>query len=449
MNSFKISSNVVDIQNNNNDTKTKLHEYNSSVHSIIQENDTNIRTIVQENDTNIRTIVQENDTNLRSIIQENDVDIRVLLQKNDTNIRSIIHNGSSKLYDKIVDTSVSLRMYTETYSAVGSGFIFKHSGQHEGLYIGTAAHCVMSDTDTRDNIQTQVFVVIYNYNKTGNSRVFKCEIVGVAGYMDFAVLKIVGGDLSNHNYLEFETDSEFCKIGDKCYMCGNPLGYDALSYCEGNMRDNSFWFHYDLEFISFSTPVYPGNSGSCVLNSRGNIIGIVSYGMSNGDNFNFGAKYTHLLQASKHICSTKSNYVGGTIKCNLSPVEIVYLKVFNRLDKNVAGYYIYDNKNSNLSDYDMIENIDNKELGILPNQFRPSIIYEHPSESLSFQMFNPFTNTTFTKLIYIDPIPEQQDVYIGHSGTQNYSFISNCNLIGPCKIDIDIQILKNVNKKLN
>lgn len=146
--------------------------------------------------------------------------------------------SNSHFYDRIVDTSVSIRMYTDTYSAVGSGFVFKHTGENEGLYIGTAAHCVMTDSDTRDNINTEVFAVIYNYNKSGKSRVFKCEIVGIAGYMDFAVLRILDGVLDNHSYLEFENEESLCKIGDKCYMCGNPLGYDALSYCEGSIRDN-------------------------------------------------------------------------------------------------------------------------------------------------------------------------------------------------------------------
>ena len=352
--------------------------------------------------------------------------------------KGVNKKSNSDFISGLIDTSVSIRLYRDDYSAVGSGFIFKHEGLNPGLYVGTAAHCIMTDNDTRNNISTDVYVTIYNYNNTGKSRVFKCEIVGIAGYMDFAVLKIVDGVLNSHNYLQFETTDEHCKIGDSCYMCGNPLGYDALSYCDGSIRDNSYWFHYDIDFLSFSAPVYPGNSGSALLNSRGNIIGIVSYGMSGGDNFNFGAKYTHLSKAANYICSNKQNYVGGTLNCNLSPVEIVYLKHFNKIGNDASGYYIYSNQNSDLVDYHSIISINDEELGIFPNQSRPSIIYDNPDVSLSFKIYNPFSDSTFDKIIKVNYLSESQDVYMGHS-TQSMSTtridVSNCKLIGPCKID--------------
>ena len=349
----------------------------------------------------------------------------------------IISNPSnSEFYNRIVDTSISLRIYSNGESFIGSGFVFKHNGNNPGLYIGTCAHCIMTGTQTRDNIDTEIYVTIYNFNKTGKTRVFKCNVVGIAGYADFAVLELIGDKLITHNYLEFETSDENCKIGDKAFICGNPLGKDAVSFCEGSIRDNSYWFEYMIEMICFSTPTYGGNSGSAVLNSDGKIIGIISYSMNEGDNFNFGCKYNHLNLISQHICNSGTNFIGGYIYARINPIEIIYLKHFNRLNREATGFYVYNVKHPTLKTYEGILKLNDKKIGIYPNESRPSDFYMLGNSTVNIESYDPYNNKITNKTIRVYSIPATLDVYINHpEQAKNNSYDSNINvsLIGPLK----------------
>ena len=356
------------------------------------------------------------------------------------NISNGNYVSNSHFYNKIVDTSISLRIYSNGNSYVGSAFVFKHEGSNPGLYIGTCAHCVMTLEQTRSNIDTEIYVTIYNFNKTGNTRVFQCDVVGVAGYADFAVLQIRGDKLNGHNYLNFETTDENCKIGDRAYVCGNPLGFDALSYCEGSIRDNSYWYHYMTEFLCFSSPIYPGNSGSAVLNSKGNIIGLVSYSMDNGDNFNFGCKYNHLLEMARYICNNQNHFIGGFVYAKLNPIEIVYLRHFKKLNNPVTGFYIYNNKHPSLTELNGILKIEGKDIGIYPNQSRPSDFYMKYNTTVNIETYNPNNDIIENKEIKVYNIPEIVDVYLSHPGQMrnNSSKVNDVSLIGPQKINSNL-----------
>lgn len=360
-----------------------------------------------------------------------------------------IETSNSDFYNKIVDTSISLRIYSNNESFIGSGFVFKHNGDNPGLYIGTCAHCIMTSTQLRDTIDTEIYVTIYNFNKTGKTRVFKCEVVGVAGYADFAVLQLIGGRLMTHNYLEFETSDNNCKIGDKAFICGNPLGKDAVSFCEGSIRDNSYWYHYMIEMICFSTPTYGGNSGSAVLNSNSKIIGIISYSMNEGDNFNFGCKYNHLYEVSRHICNTQSNFIGGYIYAKLNPIEIVYLKYFNKINREATGFYAYNVGHPTLKQYEGILKLNGKKIGIYPNEYRPSDFYMIGNTTANIESYDPSNDNITNKEIRVYSIPPVVDVYMNHpEQVKNNSCDSEIkiSLVGPLKtnnlLEEDTNVLK-------
>lgn len=82
---------------------------------------------------------------------------------------------------------------------------------------------------------------------------------------DLALLKIDGADLS---YLPLS--DEKVTINEKIFVIGNPLLHTQIA-TDGYIIDHVA--PYDV--LKISAPIYPGNSGSPVINEKGEVVGVV------------------------------------------------------------------------------------------------------------------------------------------------------------------------------
>lgn len=72
------------------------------------------------------------------------------------------------------------------------------------------------------------------------------------------------------------------KIGEKVYAISNPQGLQFV-FSDGMINQ------YTKDYIQFSAPISPGSSGGALLNSNGNLLGIITsqYNLSDAQNMNF------------------------------------------------------------------------------------------------------------------------------------------------------------------
>ena len=172
----------------------------------------------------------------------------------------------AEVYAATVNSVVSIRTSStssynffgqavETASA-GSGFVLTSDG-----YIVTNYH-VVKDADT-------VTVTMYNGDE------YNALYVGGDEDYDIAVIKVEATDLQAVTL----GDSSLLNVGDHVLAIGNPLGELTFSMSGGMVSSVNRTINVDgtpFNMIQTDTSINPGNSGGPLLNSYGEVVGIVS-----------------------------------------------------------------------------------------------------------------------------------------------------------------------------
>jgi S1-C subfamily serine protease len=106
-------------------------------------------------------------------------------------------------------------------------------------------------------------------------------IIDTDARRDIAVLKIKGYNLPTIKF----GDSSKVKVGEQIIVIGNPQGLEntVTDGLVSGFRD--FGEGYKLHQIS--APISPGSSGSPVFNNKGEVIGIATSSIVDGQNLNF------------------------------------------------------------------------------------------------------------------------------------------------------------------
>ena len=175
----------------------------------------------------------------------------------DINVQS---SDFSKIIDEVVKTIVNIR----TDRGHGSGVFFHQEG-----YILTNRHVISGARA----------ILAVDYSSTA----YPVEIIGVAGDVDLAVLKVVGADKS-FDYLKFENQDNI-QLGERVIAVGNPLGLE-FSVTEGIISSSNRVID-GREFIQTDVPINQGNSGGPLVNSRRRIVGINTFKISSAEGLGF------------------------------------------------------------------------------------------------------------------------------------------------------------------
>ena len=146
--------------------------------------------------------------------------------------------------------------FQTTSAAAGSGFILTEDG-----YILTNYHVVENSNS--------ITVAMYN----GDT--YDAQYVGGDEDYDIAVIKVDATDLQPVTL----GDSDTLNVGDHVLAIGNPLGELTFSMSEGIASSVNRAINVDgtpFNMIQVTASINPGNSGGPLLNSYGEVIGIVS-----------------------------------------------------------------------------------------------------------------------------------------------------------------------------
>src|SRR3954454_6228810 len=164
--------------------------------------------------------------------------------------------------------------------ALGSGVIVTTDG-----YILTNNHVV----DNADEIKVEL----------NDDRTVTAKLVGTDKASDLALLKIAAGDLHPIAI----GNSENVKVGDVVLAVGNPLGVGqtvTMGIISAKGRSTGTGDGGYEDFLQTDAPINHGNSGGALVNMKGELVGINSQILSNGDG-NIGIGFAIPANMARHV----------------------------------------------------------------------------------------------------------------------------------------------------
>ena len=261
---------------------------------------------------------------------------------------------------------------------------------------------------------TAAHMVINLHRNDSADKVFICSpktkkwIASTNFYVDaFADIALVKINETNLPFIKIANSN--IQIRDECYLCGDPLGVDTTSISKGIVRDN----HYtdtdgvsQIDNILIDTPGFSGNSGSPILNVRGKIIGLYTFGFTGSESLGGGANW-NTLQSVIPILKKKQNY---TIKKYLGitysiPSPFTLETKYNK--KSFLNRGIVINKIKNKSPFkkskmkvgDILLKINTIEIGSMTHQRSPGVFMYKNNSKIKIIYYDVSQSKKITEII--------------------------------------------------
>lgn len=178
-------------------------------------------------------------------------------------------SGISEAVEKVYDGVLMVRNYQkDEVASTGTGFVYKIEGDY--AYVMTNQHVV-------DGAERVTLI-------TSKDEEIDGVVLGGDSYVDIAVIKIKKTDGSVALQLG---NSENASLGDLVFTVGSPLGYEyrgsvSTGHLAGKDRlvsvstDNSTSSDWVMKVLQTDAAINPGNSGGPLMNTNGEVIGVIS-----------------------------------------------------------------------------------------------------------------------------------------------------------------------------
>ena len=179
-------------------------------------------------------------------------------------------SGISEAVEKVYDGVLMIRNYQNNeVASTGTGFVYKIEG--DSAYVMTNQHVV-------DNADKVTLI-------TSKDEEIDGEVLGGDSYVDIAIIKIKKYDGIKALQLG---NSENAKLGDLVFTIGSPLGYEyrgsvstghlagkdrLVSVSTDSTTSGSDWV---MKVLQTDAAINPGNSGGPLMNTNGEVIGVIS-----------------------------------------------------------------------------------------------------------------------------------------------------------------------------
>ncbi len=204
-------------------------------------------------------------------------------------------------------TNVPITTYEEKIS-YGTGFLIKNIDNQP--LVCSVAHLLPTQTDAINKF----YIKLFDPN-TKLSNIYSMQLLTYNRSIDVALFTLDSLPL-NPTCLEWNTDE--ITPGQDCYIIGFPLADSQISIVKGSVRDPTYCFSNlssGIDQIYHSAPVTEGNSGSCILDSMGKIIGIHAWGYN-------------------QLTNTYETFSGGPSSKSVYPIVKYMLENLNLRDNN-------------------------------------------------------------------------------------------------------------------
>ncbi|PSL47675.1 S1-C subfamily serine protease [Chitinophaga niastensis] len=189
-------------------------------------------------------------------------------------VRRVLNNIQRSQNALINDINKKSKAPTNPGTYGGTGFAVSGNG-----YIVTNYH-VVAGADS-----------VYVQNNKGEA--FKAVSIFEDISSDLAILKIADSTFKSQP-LPYTLKPQSVKLGEEVFTMGFPR--DEIVYGKGYISAKT-GFNGDTTAYQVSIPVNPGNSGAPLLDSKGDVVGIVTGKQTTSDGIAFAVKSAHL----KHL----------------------------------------------------------------------------------------------------------------------------------------------------
>lgn len=213
----------------------------------------------------------------------------------------------SALFDKVSPAVVQIQTketevvgegqmkQTVTAQGLGSGILISK----EGLIL-TAAHVVQTAEEVK---------VVFK-----NDEVIPAKIIGTEKTADVALIKLVWPPSDKNIFIPKVADSDLVKTGQEVLVIGSPYGLAqslSVGHISGRHEKKSVSHNMTLmEFFQTDAAINTGNSGGPMFNMKGEVVGIVSYILSESGRFQGLGFAATANMATKLLLEEKSVWFG-------------------------------------------------------------------------------------------------------------------------------------------
>ncbi|WP_183579838.1 S1C family serine protease [Mucilaginibacter sp. X5P1] len=149
---------------------------------------------------------------------------------------------------------------------------------------------------------------IYVQNAAGKS--FKAKVLYTEPQNDIAILKIVDTSFRSLGTIPYTIKKAESDLAESVYTYGYPQ--DAPHFDEGKVT-SAVGLNGDSLDYQISIAINPGNSGSPLMDNRGNVVGIIQGKQTQLEGVHFAVKASYLLSAIHNI---PSDSLTGKINLN-------------------------------------------------------------------------------------------------------------------------------------
>ncbi len=210
------------------------------------------------------------------------------------NLQAVIEN--------VLPSVVTILAYDEDDNVgQGSGFFFSKDG-----LILTSRHVL----DKAKHAQI----------KLGTGEVFDIvEIIAENEELDILIIK-TNIDISSIPYLTI--NEAIPSVGERVIVVGSPLGFEK-SVSDGIIASVREMERFG-EIYQITAPASPGSSGGPVLNTSGEVIGVVTFQFRSGQNLNFAIPAYHALKMSTDYSLKFSSWYGINLISNIRDANSWY-----------------------------------------------------------------------------------------------------------------------------
>lgn len=186
-----------------------------------------------------------------------------------------------QIYLKLFPTTNTDYPSNSSITSSGTGFAISSKG-----IIATNYHVIQ---DAKN-----IFVKGINGNFSNK---FKAKVLIEDKNNDLAIIKIEDVTYKNISTPPYTFDFTISDVGTSVYALGYPLRAsmgEEVKLTNGIVSSKT-GYQGDITTYQISVPVQPGNSGGPLLNSKGNVIGIVNAKLAGAENASYAIKAMYLM----------------------------------------------------------------------------------------------------------------------------------------------------------
>jgi S1-C subfamily serine protease len=226
-----------------------------------------------------------------------------------------IETKTNQLSQKVAQNVKPVYHFVDKFRA--TGFAITSDG-----FIATNYH-VVRDEDS-----------VYVQNVAG--KLFKAKVVFVAPKTDIAIIKITDTTFKGLGTIPYTFKKSESDLAENVYTLGYPQ--DSPVYGRGELTSYN-GLNGDSTNYQISVPLNPGNSGGPLMDTRGNVIGIINAKETQLEGVHFAIKSAYLLSAIDSVSKedAKVNLNTKNTMANLSTVQQV-----KKLKNYVFMVKVYD-----------------------------------------------------------------------------------------------------------